>query len=78
MTSRPVPSATSLTGRQYAGWPCIWCNASHAITGGISVGIARGRIGTHVLDVEVYACTPQCPSAAPPQVPPGAVPFTRE
>ncbi|MFI9154471.1 hypothetical protein [Streptomyces sp. NPDC053367] len=58
--SSPLPPATSLTGPQYNGWACVWCGTSLARTGGVSAGIARGQIGAHVLDVEVYACPAGC------------------
>lgn len=60
--SRPLPPANALTRAQYSGWACCWCGASLLRSGGSSVGVARGRSGAHVLDVEVYAC-PNCAPA---------------
>ncbi|MGW4728831.1 hypothetical protein ACWEQC_06570 [Streptomyces shenzhenensis] len=61
MTPRPEPPpAASLTYAQYSGWACCWCAKSLLdVIGAVSAGIARGREGVHVLDVEVYAC-PDC------------------
>ncbi|MEU4498894.1 hypothetical protein AB0F96_37000 [Streptomyces sp. NPDC023998] len=55
-----LPAAGDLSWEQYSGRACVWCD--RPITrGGRSVGIARGRMGAHVLDIEVYAgpCCPQ-------------------
>lgn len=61
MTWQPKPPpATDLTRAQYSGWACCWCGTSLQY-GGVSVGIARGRLGVHVLDIEVYACGRKCP-----------------
>ncbi|MGW3724132.1 hypothetical protein [Streptomyces sp. NPDC000851] len=46
-----------MTQAQYSGWACCWCGRSLR-EGGVSAGIARGRIAAHVLDIEVYACPP--------------------
>jgi hypothetical protein len=54
------PPATELTRAQYDGYACCWCGTS-LWQGAISVGRARGSIGAHVLDVEVYACSKRCP-----------------
>ncbi|MFE2040875.1 hypothetical protein ACFXAZ_08055 [Streptomyces sp. NPDC059477] len=54
--ARPSPAA-ALTRAQYSGWDCCWCGKPLK-EGGVSVGIARGRLGAHVLDIEVYACPP--------------------
>lgn len=56
---RPIPPAGDLSWEQYAGRACVWCGQPLTV-GGRSVGIARGREGVHVLDVEVYA-GPCCP-----------------
>ncbi|MGW4728073.1 hypothetical protein ACWEQC_02520 [Streptomyces shenzhenensis] len=57
--SEPPPAA-SLTYAQYSGWACCWCAKSLLnVIGAVSAGIAHGREGVHVLDVEVYAC-PDC------------------
>lgn len=56
---------TSLGRGQYAGWNCVWCNASLR-DGGISVGVSRGGVGAYDLDVEVYACQP-CTALRRPQ-----------
>lgn len=56
---RTIPHVDDLTVGQYAGWNCVWC-AKVITKGGRLVGIARGRDGAHVLDVEVYA-GPCCP-----------------
>ncbi|RMB85636.1 hypothetical protein [Streptomyces shenzhenensis] len=54
------PPAASLTYAQYSGWACCWCAKSLLdVAGAVSAGIARGREGVHVLDIEVYAC-PDC------------------
>ena len=63
MTRRPLPSAPSLTYAQHQGWACVWCG-KRLWRGAVSAGIARGRVGAVVLDVEVYAC-PRC--AEPPE-----------
>lgn len=56
---REIPPADKLTGEQYAGRSCVWCDTP--IThGGYSAGTARGRIGACILDTEVYA-GPCCP-----------------
>ncbi|MGP4084193.1 hypothetical protein [Streptomyces sp. KR55] len=52
-----LPSALDLTRAQYSGWACCWCGR-RLTEGGVSAGIARGRSGAHVLDIEVYACLP--------------------
>ncbi|MDQ0992148.1 hypothetical protein [Streptomyces sp. V3I7] len=62
MTRRPLPSALDLTRPQHSGWACVWCGKSLLETGGTSAGIARGSLGAHVLDIEVYAC-PDCAPA---------------
>ncbi|MFF0227990.1 hypothetical protein [Streptomyces sp. NPDC004629] len=61
MTPPPEPPpAASLTYAQYSGWACCWCAKSLLdVVGAVSAGIARGRDGVHVLDIEVYAC-PDC------------------
>ncbi len=55
-----LPAAAALSWEQYAGRACVWCDQP-LTTGAHSVGIARGRIGAHVLDIEVFAgpCCPQ-------------------
>lgn len=58
MTHPEPPSAVNLNGEQYAGRACCWC-AKALWHGAVSAGIARGRCGAHVLDIEVYAC-PDC------------------
>lgn len=56
---RTLPPAGELSSEQYAGRSCVWCDTP-ITTGGYSAGIARGRIGVHSLDTEVYAgrCCP--------------------
>ncbi|MER6064816.1 hypothetical protein ABT167_27315 [Streptomyces sp. NPDC001792] len=41
----------------YSGWACVWCGASLQ-RGGEPAGRARGSVGAHVLDVDVYQCLP--------------------
>jgi hypothetical protein len=60
-----IPPAFELTAEQYAGRSCCWC-ARVLTHGAVSAGIARGRLGAHVLDVEVYAC-PGCAADRPVQ-----------
>ncbi|NUK35072.1 hypothetical protein HRW16_09670 [Streptomyces lunaelactis] len=60
-TAEPaLPATVDLSWEQYAGRACVWCDQP-LTTGARSVGTARGRIGAHVLDIEVYAgpCCPQ-------------------
>jgi hypothetical protein len=57
--AQALPSVFDLTVGQYAGWNCVWCGKAIG-TGGRLVGVARGRDGAHILDVEVYA-GPCCP-----------------
>jgi hypothetical protein len=52
-----LPSALDLTPAQYSGWACCLCGASLR-NGGAPAGRARGSIGAHVLDVDVYRCPP--------------------
>ncbi|MFF3873258.1 hypothetical protein [Streptomyces sp. NPDC001978] len=52
------PPTSDLSYEQYAGRACCWCG-KQLQHGAVSAGIARGRMGAHVLDVEVYAC-PDC------------------
>ncbi|MFM9652743.1 hypothetical protein [Streptomyces galilaeus] len=54
---RELPDATELPRRRYSGWACVWCGASLR-EGGRSAGVARGHMGAHRLDVEVYECMP--------------------
>lgn len=61
MTHRLLPPVTSLTRAQHDGHACVWCR-SPLTHGATSAGIARGNLGAHVLDVEVYAC-PSCAHA---------------
>ncbi|GAA1008508.1 hypothetical protein ACFQWA_11825 [Streptomyces thermogriseus] len=68
MTAPEPPSALDLTYAQHAGWACCWCGKSLLGCGGVEVGIARGSLGVHVLDVQVYAC-PDCASRPPSQAP---------
>jgi hypothetical protein len=66
MTGQPKPPpATELTRAQYSGWACCWCGTSLK-HGGVSAGRSRGRLGAHVLDVEVYACRWCCPKKPQP------------
>jgi len=58
IAARSLPSAESLTYGQSAGWNCVWCGTK-LTSGAVSAGVARGRQGAHVLDIEVYAC-PDC------------------
>ena len=57
-TPKPPP-ATDLTRAQYDGWACCWCGGS-LWEGARSAGVARGSVGAHVLDIEVYECGPRC------------------
>lgn len=61
MTPQATPPPTAeLSYAQYSGWACCWCG-TQLRHGAVSAGIARGRDGAHVLDVEVYACPdPDC------------------
>ncbi|MFS8200464.1 hypothetical protein ACLVWQ_17480 (plasmid) [Streptomyces sp. CWNU-52B] len=52
------PPAAELGGEQYAGRACCYCRTK-LTSGAMSAGISRGRLGVHVLDIEVYAC-PDC------------------
>lgn len=56
MNTRTLPPVRALTRAQHDGWACCWCGRSLFRCGGISAGIARGHMGAHVLDIEVYAC----------------------
>jgi hypothetical protein len=57
--ARVLPAAGDLSWEQYAGRACVWCDQP-LTTGARSVGISRGRLGAHVLDIEVFAgaCCP--------------------
>jgi hypothetical protein len=57
--ARVLPTAGDLSWEQYAGRACVWCDQP-LTTGARSVGISRGRLGAHVLDIEVFAgaCCP--------------------
>lgn len=59
---RDIPPVDQLTYAQRSGWSCVWCGTP-ITTGGYSAGTARGRIGAHILDTEVYA-GPCCPPGA--------------
>jgi hypothetical protein len=59
--TRTLPPANALTKAQHDGWACVWCRSPLTL-GAKSAGIARGQMGAHVLDVEVYAC-PDCTHA---------------
>lgn len=50
---RQLPDAAELTWAQHQGFACVWCQR-RLTTGAVSAGVARGRIGAHVLDIEVY------------------------
>lgn len=52
---RPVPTAQALSWEQYAGRACCACGKP-LTTGAVHRGVARGRQGAHVLDVEVWTC----------------------
>ncbi|UXY28569.1 hypothetical protein [Streptomyces sp. HUAS TT20] len=52
-----LPSALDLTRAQYSGWACVRCHASLQ-NGAVPAGRARGSIGAHALDVDVYQCKP--------------------
>ena len=67
MTDRPLPSARDLTGAQHDGHACVWCGKPLR-RGAVSAGIARGKSGAHVLDVEVFAC-PDCHTTPHTQTP---------
>jgi hypothetical protein len=57
-TPKP-PSARRLTGPQYSGHACCWCNTRLA-RGARPAGRAAGMSGAHDLSVEVYECGPDC------------------
>ena len=68
MTSPQPPTANGLTYAQRQGWACCWCGTSlWTPAGGVSAGIARGRSGAHVLDIEVSACSLDCPKRPTPE-----------
>ncbi|MGW8954694.1 hypothetical protein [Streptomyces sp. NPDC055709] len=50
-----MPTAQELNWEQYAGRACCACG-KQLTTGAVPRGIARGRQGAYVLDVEVWAC----------------------
>ncbi|MFI1472016.1 hypothetical protein [Streptomyces wuyuanensis] len=52
---RPIPTAQALSHEQYAGRACCACG-KQLTTGAVHRGVARGRQGAHVLDVEVWSC----------------------
>lgn len=52
---QPVPEAGDLSWEQYAGRACFACGKQLTV-GAVSCGRATGRLGVHVLDVEVWAC----------------------
>ncbi|GGX84217.1 hypothetical protein [Streptomyces minutiscleroticus] len=58
MSAHRLPRAQTLTAEQWAGRACVWCGVPLA-QGAISVGIARGCVGSVNLDAEVFAC-PDC------------------
>ncbi|KMS77714.1 hypothetical protein ACH49_19710 [Streptomyces leeuwenhoekii] len=64
------PPYRDLTYQQRAGWACCWCGTSLLRAGGVPAGRARGRSGTHVLDVDVYACPTPCRPSMPRQTTP--------
>lgn len=53
-STRQLPDAGSLTWEQHQGRACVWCKRPLS-SGAVSAGIARGRVGAHALDIEVYA-----------------------
>ena len=55
--TRVLPDAAELPRRRYSGWACVWCGSS-LMAGGQSAGVARGQMGAHRLDVEVFECLP--------------------
>jgi hypothetical protein len=57
--ARVPPAAGDLSWDQYAGRACVWCDQP-LTTGARSVGISRGWLSAHVLDIEVFAgaCCP--------------------
>lgn len=70
MSRQPtLPPVEDLTYWQSAGWACVWCKV-RLTSNAVSAGIARGRQGAHVLDVEVFAC-PDCTTAPIPTPRPG-------
>lgn len=50
-----LPPVEQLTYGQYNGLACVWCGTK-LTTGAVSAGMARGQLGAHILDTEVYAC----------------------
>lgn len=63
MTGWEIPSALDLTRAQFDGRACVWCGMP-LWKNATSVGTARGSLGMHSLDVEVFAC-PLCVFQAP-------------
>jgi hypothetical protein len=57
VTVETLPDAAELTRAQHSGWACVRCGASLA-RGGVLAGRARGSIGAHRMDVDVYMCLP--------------------
>ncbi|WP_406000666.1 hypothetical protein [Streptomyces sp. NBC_00829] len=52
----PVPHASTLGWEAYAGRACYACDTP-LTTVAVPCGKARGQLGVHVLDVEVWACS---------------------
>ena len=63
-TARALPPANALTRAQHDGHACVWCGKK-LWHGAISAGIARGKVGAVVLDIEVYACPGCAPLTSP-------------
>ncbi|GGW29422.1 hypothetical protein [Streptomyces xantholiticus] len=51
----PIPPAADLSWEAYAGRACYACEKQLTV-GAVLVGRAVGRMGAHVLDIDVYAC----------------------
>jgi hypothetical protein len=65
MTTRiELPPVEQLSYGQYNGLSCVWCGTK-LTTGAVSAGTARGQMGAHILDTEVYACPEHADGPAP-------------
>ncbi|WP_097932504.1 MULTISPECIES: hypothetical protein [unclassified Streptomyces] len=61
MTTRSLPSITSLTEAQQRGWACVWCRAALGIGLGDDLGEQRVRPANGA----AYSWFPrQCPDAS--------------
>ncbi|MFD7884110.1 hypothetical protein ACFV3N_16925 [Streptomyces bauhiniae] len=55
--ARPLPTTHEMTGAQYAGRACVWCEAP-LTQGRVLAGQASGQIGAHVVGTPAYQCLP--------------------